>query len=67
MTDTVCPVNIGPRERAKRRWMGVIAVVAGVSASVWLNSQPHDLLQEILVVAPWGFGTLCLLQARTGT
>ena len=60
-------VNIGPRERTKRRVMGVVALTVGVSVAFVLvvTGAPRPL--RLVVFFPVWIAGLGLLQAREKT
>ena len=60
-------VNIGPRERRKRRLMAVVGVTVGVSVAFVLMLTGAPRLLRLVVFLPIWVGSLGLLQAREKT
>ncbi|HKC63749.1 MAG TPA: hypothetical protein VKB86_08930 [Pyrinomonadaceae bacterium] len=60
-------INIGPRERTKRRFMGMVALAAGVGlAFVFVVTGAPRLLRLIIFFPIWIAG-LGLMQSREKT
>jgi hypothetical protein len=60
-------VNIGPRERSKRRMMAVVGLTVGVSVAFVLVVTGAPRLLRLVVFLPIWIGSLGLLQAREKT
>ena len=60
-------VNIGPRERRKRRMMAIVGLTVGVSVAFVLVVTGAPLLLRLVVFLPIWIGCLGLLQAREKT
>ena len=67
MTETVCAVNIGPRERARRRASGAILLVLSVAGAILLVSTDTSRWWRIILVIPIWFSMLGFWQARAKT
>ncbi len=61
------PINIGPKERAKRRNVGVVMLVVAAGAAAWMLATDQPPLWRLALTAPIGIGVLGLLQAITAT
>ena len=59
--------NIGPRERAKRRALGMAALVAGVALAILLAALAAPRWTRLGVFFPFWMAGLGLLQAREKT
>ncbi|PYS82791.1 MAG: hypothetical protein DMF67_11430 [Acidobacteria bacterium] len=59
--------NIGPRERRKRRLLGVVALTVGVSVAFLLVVTGAPRLLRLVVFFPVWIAGLGLLQAREKT
>ncbi|HEX3559343.1 MAG TPA: hypothetical protein VHU19_09060 [Pyrinomonadaceae bacterium] len=59
--------NIGPRERAKRRVMGIVALTVGVSLAFLLVTLGAPRPLRLVVFFPIWVAGLGLLQAREKT
>ena len=60
-------VNIGPRERSKRRMMAIVGLTVGVSVAFVLVVTGAPRLLRLVVFLPIWVGSLGLLQAREKT
>ena len=60
-------VNIGPRERRKRRMMAIVGLTVGVSVAFLLVVTGVPRLLRLVVFLPIWIGSLGLLQAREKT
>lgn len=60
-------VNIGPRERAKRRNVGIVMLLVAAAAAAWMISTHQPPIWRLALVAPIGMGVLGLLQAAGST
>jgi hypothetical protein len=60
-------INIGPRERRKRRLMGVVALTAGVGAAFVLVVYGAPRLSRLVIFFPIWMAGLGLLQSREKT
>jgi hypothetical protein len=60
-------VNIGPRERRKRRVLGIVALTVGVSVAFVLVTTGAPRLLRLVVFFPVWMAGLGLLQAREKT
>ncbi len=60
-------INIGPRERSKRRFMGVVALVVGVGAAFVLVVYDAPRLLRLVIFFPIWMAGLGLLQSREKT
>ncbi len=60
-------VNIGPRERRKRRLMGFVALTVGVAAAFVLVVYDAPRLSRLVVFFPIWIAGLGLLQSREKT
>ena len=60
-------INIGPRERAKRRTVGFVMLAVAFGLAVWMITSDYPALWRVVVAAPFGMGALGLLQAMAGT
>jgi len=60
-------VNIGPRERRKRRVMGIVALTVGVSVAFVLVVTGAPRALRLVVFLPVWIAGLGLLQAREKT
>ncbi|MDQ5838085.1 MAG: hypothetical protein M3379_15015 [Acidobacteriota bacterium] len=60
-------VNIGPRERRKRRVLGIVALTVGVSVAFVLVVAGAPRLFRLVVFFPIWMAGLGLLQAREKT
>ena len=60
-------VNIGPRERRKRRMMAIVGLTVGVSVAFVLLVTGAPRLLRLVVFLPIWIGSLGLLQAREKT
>ncbi|MDQ3918689.1 MAG: hypothetical protein M3348_09440 [Acidobacteriota bacterium] len=60
-------VNIGPRERRKRRLLGIVALTVGVSVAFVLVVAGAPRLLRLVVFFPIWMAGLGLLQAREKT
>ena len=60
-------VNIGPRERSKRRVLGIVALTVGVSVAFVLVVTGMPRLVRLVVFFPIWIAGLGLLQAREKT
>lgn len=60
-------VNIGPRERAKRRLMGIVALTVGVSVAFVLVVTGAPRLLRLVIFFPVWIAGLGLLQTREKT
>jgi hypothetical protein len=60
-------INIGPRERAKRRVMGIVALTVGVSLAFLLVTLGAPRPFRLVVFFPVWIAGLGLLQAREKT
>ena len=60
-------VNIGPRERRKRRMMAIVGLTVGVSVAFVLVVTGAPRLLRLVVFLPIWIGSLGLLQAHEKT
>jgi hypothetical protein len=60
-------INIGPRERRKRRMLGIVAFTVGVALAFLLVTTPSPRLLRLIIFFPIWIGGLGLLQAREKT
>jgi len=60
-------INIGPRERAKRRVLGIVALTVGVSLAFVLVVLGAPRLLRLVVFFPVWIAGLGLLQSREKT
>jgi hypothetical protein len=60
-------VNIGPRERRKRRVLGIVALTVGVAFAFVLVATGAPRLLRLVVFFPVWIAGLGLLQAREKT
>ncbi|MDJ0973232.1 MAG: hypothetical protein QNJ98_02070 [Planctomycetota bacterium] len=60
-------INIGPKERAKRRNVGIVMLAVAIGLAVWMITSGQPPLWRVIVAAPFGMGVLGLLQAFAGT
>ena len=60
-------INIGPRERAKRRVLGIVALTVGVSLAFVLVVLGAPRLLRLVVFFPAWIAGLGLLQSREKT
>ena len=61
------PVNIGPRERRKRRLLGIVSLTVGVGAAFVLVVYGAPRWSRLVVFFPMWMAGLGLLQARDQT
>jgi hypothetical protein len=61
------PTNIGPRERRKRRLLGIVALTVGVGAAFVLVVYGAPRWSRLIVFFPMWMAGLGLLQARDKT
>lgn len=66
-TQTDDAANIGPRERTKRRMMGIVALTVGVSLAFLLVTLGAPRPLRLVVFFPVWIAGLGLLQAREKT
>ena len=55
-------VNIGPRERARRRLTGSIVFALAIGLAVWLVAADLPRGYRLFVAIPLGMAVLCFLQ-----
>jgi hypothetical protein len=67
MPETVCAINIGPRERARRRATGAIMFVVGVTAAIILLSTDTSRWWRMALIIPFWLSMLGFFQARAKT
>ena len=60
-------VNIGPKERAKRRIVGIAGIVAAIGLGYWMVQADLPRIARLAVMIPLGIGILGFLQAAAGT
>jgi hypothetical protein len=60
-------INIGPRERLKRRVMGVVALLFGAGLAFWLITAGTPRWSRIVIFFPLWIAGLGLIQAREKT
>ena len=60
-------INIGPRERTKRRFMGMVALAAGVGLAFVLVVTGTPRLLRLIVFFPIWIAGLGLMQSREKT
>lgn len=60
-------VNIGPKERAKRRNVGVVMLLISAGAAVWMNAEGMEPIWRVTLAFPIGLGVLGLWQSMTST
>jgi hypothetical protein len=60
-------INIGPRERLKRRVMGVVSLLFGAGLAFWLIAAGAPRWSRIVIFFPLWIAGLGLLQAREKT
>ena len=59
--------NLGPGPRRRRLLTGVVGLAAGVVGALLLVVVDAPLGWRVLLLIPFTFGALGLVQARTGT
>lgn len=59
--------NIGPKESAKRRNVGLVMLAAAIGLAVWMITSGQPPLWRVVVAAPFAMGVLGLLQASAKT
>lgn len=60
-------VNIGPKERAKRRNVGIVMLVIAAGAAVWMNIEGLEPIWRVALAFPIGLGVLGLWQSMAST
>jgi hypothetical protein len=65
--DSVCPINIGPKETNKRLIVGVALLLATIFLAYKLVDSHADRIFRLTVFLPLFFSLLCLLQAKKKT
>jgi len=60
-------INIGPRERTKRRLMGIVALTAGVGTAFVLVANGSPRLLRLIIFFPIWIAGLGLMQSREKT
>jgi hypothetical protein len=60
-------INIGPRERLKRRVMGIVFLLAGAGLAFWLIADGAPRWARIVIFFPLWIAGLGLIQAREKT
>ncbi len=60
-------VNIGPKERAKRRNVGIVMLVIAAGAAVWMNIEGLEPIWRVALAFPIGLGVLGLWQSMVST
>ena len=60
-------INIGPRERRKRRLMGMVALTVGVGIAFVLVVMGAPRLMRLIIFFPMWIAGLGLMQAREKT
>lgn len=60
-------INIGPKERAKRRGVGIVMLLIAIGAAVWMQASGKEPLWRIALAMPIGIGVLGLWQSMAGT
>ncbi len=58
--------NIGPQNRKRRKWFGVIFLVLAGITSGYLIATNADVFSRVLVLPLFALGYVNLLQAQTG-
>jgi hypothetical protein len=66
-TNESAAINIGPRERLKRRVMGVVSLMFGAGLAFWLMTASVPRWSRIVMFFPLWIAGLGLLQAREKT